>query len=179
MGGTALKTFEIRTILYNWNVILNYFKIQKPQNKCKYGMCPLGWLPMKRHGIWNVQKCNKVLCDDFKDVILLFYKIKKSFFSVSVLLHTTEYFQDQRALPKSFSPGTVRNRVWLKVLFRQMFGQVPNKLCIAPSWFIQLGIVTQGLEVGRECDRLCLLHLKPVYCYLKKIINKRTSEWTV
>lgn len=166
MGGTALKTFEIRTILYNWNLILNDLKVQKPQNKCKY--VSAGLTSNERHGIWNLQKCNNVLCDDFKDVILLYYKTKKSFFSVSILLHTTEYFQNQRTLPKSFSPGNVSNRVWLKVLFRQMFGQVPNKLCVAASWFIQLGIFTQGLEVGREGHRLRLLHLKPVYCYLNK-----------
>lgn len=55
----------------------------------------------------------------------------------------------------------------MHTLFRQIFGQVPDKLSIAFSWFVQLGTLTQGLVVGRERHSLRLLHLKPVHCHLK------------
>lgn len=38
----------------------------------------------------------------------------------------------------------------MKALFGQMFRQVPGKFSIAFTWLIQLGAVTQRLEVGRK-----------------------------
>lgn len=56
----------------------------------------------------------------------------------------------------------------MQVLFRQILGQVPDKLSIAFTGLVQLGAITQSLIVGRKRHHLPLLHLTPVHCHLKQ-----------
>lgn len=64
----------------------------------------------------------------------------------------------------------------MHVFFRQIFGQIPDELCVAFTRFVQLGALTQGLVVGRERHGLRLLHLKPVHCHLENDRSIKLSE---
>lgn len=54
------------------------------------------------------------------------------------------------------------------MLFGQVPGEVPHKLSVAFSRFVQFGVLVQGLVVSGGHHRLSLLDLKPVHRHLRR-----------